>query len=84
MKEERAFKYPGFPCNARPFLRRMWELLDEEETGSIEALASNSQRYYAFRACLLIINQMTFGQISTIHLMDEWRELYDLSEEDKF
>lgn len=84
MKEEHAFTSEVFPCNAKPFLKRMRELLDEAETNSIEYLTNYPEKYYAFRACLLIINQMTFGQLSTIDLMDEWKELNELLKEEKF
>lgn len=84
MKEEHAFKSEAFPCNAFPFLRRMRELLDEAETNNIEVLANDPEKYYAFHACLLIINQMTFGQLSNINLGDEWKELNNIHREGKF
>jgi hypothetical protein len=74
MKSEHAFAHSPFPANMRPFLTRMQELLEEEQTSNITNM--DEEKYFAFRACLLVINQMVFGQMSVVHLSDEWRELF--------
>ena len=65
--EDQAFRSPAMPCNPLPFINRMGEIIRENSTG-----ATNTPQ---FRANLLIVLQITFGQIATVDLCDLWAEV---------
>jgi len=71
MKEELAFKACAFPCNSRPFLRRIEELLEEAGTNSMMQLKGNQ----SVRACMWILMAQLYGEGATIDLAAEWADL---------
>jgi len=71
MKEELAFKACNFPCNSKPFLRRIDELLEDAGTNSLMQLKDN----HPVRACMWVLMAQLYGQGTTIDLDAEWSEL---------
>jgi hypothetical protein len=72
-REERAFLGDCFPCNARPFINRMAEILKENTCNNYPSLPAEAK--LDFRACLWIINGQVHGQVATIDQGKEWDEL---------
>ena len=63
---ESAIHSPAFPCNPRPFARRIDELC-RADSGAI--------RGPACQACLWVLMGQSFGQMATIDLCDLWTKL---------
>lgn len=66
---EYAFASPSLPCNPRPFLTRMLELVSEHGNPVMQE--------DAFRACLWVVLAQTYGQLTTVDPHAEWVRLYD-------
>lgn len=69
-REERAFLSDCFPCNARPFLARMVDILKQNNCNNFPSLPKEAQM--DFRACLWIINGQVHGQLAAIDQTKEW------------
>ena len=59
---EQAIHSPAFPCNPRPFARRIDELCDGN-SGAIQSPEA--------RACLMILLQQSYGQLATVDSYEE-------------
>ena len=64
---ECAIHSPAFPCNPRPFARRIDELCKEHGSGAIQGPEA--------RACLWVLCGQSFGQLARIDLCELWGEL---------
>lgn len=63
-RPETAIHSSSVPCNPRPFLKRIIDLVNEK--------GNPAMKTPEVRACLWIVNQMTFGQLARVDLGDEW------------
>jgi len=70
---EHAFNSSIFPCNSKPFLSRIEEILDQANTNSLQNLTGDDQ--LATRGCMWILMGQLYGQMATIDLVDEWERL---------
>jgi hypothetical protein len=66
MKPEYAMFYSAFPCNPKPFLNRMGELIE----GDYANMKSPD-----VLACLFVLNAMAYGQLANIDMNSEWVRL---------
>lgn len=57
----------SFPCNPRPFVQRLHDLVFAGDGGIITA--------NQVKACLWILNAMAYGQMAKIDMSDEWTRL---------
>jgi len=72
-REDQAFRSITFPINSLPFIKRLEEILDENETNSPESLPEGE--LHKFKANLHITLSQTFGQLYTVNAMDLVNEL---------
>lgn len=73
MVEERMFLSDSFPCNSKPFLRRLGELLDERGTNSL----MNLREDHDVRAVMWVLVAQLYGQLGVVNVEHEWEWLYD-------
>jgi len=59
---------PAFPCNPTPFALGLAELVREQGTDSIKTDES--------KRILFVLIAQSYGQLSTVDLMDEHRKLW--------
>jgi len=71
--EERAFLADAFPCNPRPFARRLDALVAERGTDAIQLDDC--------KAVLWVLMAQAYGQLATVDLCDEWSRLRAVFEE---
>jgi len=72
-REDTAFMAAAFPVNAIPFLRRMLEILEENETNN--PLGLNEKESIKYEANLFVINSQFYGQLFSINAMDIFSDL---------
>ena len=73
MQEEQVLFSEAFPCNSYPFLKRIEELLKENETNSL--LSLKGKELDKAKACLFILLGQSYGQLFTIESIDEFERL---------
>jgi hypothetical protein len=86
-KEEHAFSLSTFPPNSIPFLNRLKEVLEENQTlaeGRALEETSREKGGWQARALLWILNAQYFGQIANIDMYQEWTELEKAHKAGKF
>ena len=66
------FLSKSFPCNSKPFLRRLGELLDEKETNSLMNLRND----HDVRAVMWVLMAQLYGQLGVVDVEREWEWLY--------
>lgn len=64
----------AFPCNSKPFLERIREILDQANTNSLQSLTGEEK--IAARACMWVLMGQLYGQMARIDLCDEWDKLH--------
>jgi hypothetical protein len=70
LEPEHAIHSEAFPCNPRPFARRIDELCEERGSGAIKSPEA--------RACLWVLMGQAYGQLWTVDGCAEWDELTKL------
>ncbi len=64
------------PVNTYPFLKRMMEILDENDTNNPDDLSEEEKR--KFKKNLWMVMVHSYNQLAKIDLMDEYKELQDV------
>ena len=65
----------SLPVNTIAMLNRMIAILSENETNCALSLGTDNNGLLKFKKCLWLVNSQVYGQMETIDMIEEWKEL---------
>jgi hypothetical protein len=80
-REDTAMFSDGFPCNSRPFIKRMEEILEENRTSNPDSL--DKVELAKYRANLFIVIAHCYGQLFHLDSLDIHKELSAILEREE-